>query len=363
MIIKDLLQVIDKHVPFSSSESWDNVGLLIGNQENEVNGILTALDCTNEVVDEAIEQNINTIIAHHPLIFKGVQNITNDSYGPIIRKLIQNDIQLIALHTNLDVYDKGVSYMIGQKIGLTNMEILDKQNETYYKLQIFIPDENVEEMKKAFDNHQLAQTEEYSNVFYQSQGKGQFKPSENANPHIGTSNKTKIVYETKLELMIDGKDKALATRLLYEYHPYEEPVFDFIKMEKASSVGLGIIGELPQELSVEDFVGHYKTQLDIPAVRFIGDKKATIKRIAIVGGAGIGYAHIAKNKQADLFITGDVKHHEALDSIMDGINVLDANHYSEYVMKDGLKSLLEDWTNGEINVVSSNINTDPYEYM
>ena len=128
MIIKDLLQVIDKHVPFSSSESWDNVGLLIGNQENEVNGILTALDCTNEVVDEAIEQNINTIIAHHPLIFKGVQNITNDSYGPIIRKLIQNDIQLIALHTNLDVYDKGVSYMIGQKIGLTNMEILDKQN-------------------------------------------------------------------------------------------------------------------------------------------------------------------------------------------------------------------------------------------
>jgi len=193
-----------------------------------------------------VEKNINTIIAHHPLIFKGVQNITNDSYGPIIRKLIQNDIQLIALHTNLDVYDKGVSYMIGQKIGLTNMEILDKQNETYYKLQIFIPDENVEEMKKAFDNNQLAQTEEYSNVFFQSQGKGQFKPSENANPHIGTSNKTEIVYETKLELMIDGKDKALATRLLYEYHPYEEPVFDFIKMEKASSVGLGIIGELPQ---------------------------------------------------------------------------------------------------------------------
>src|SRR5699024_2376718 len=108
---------------------------------------------------------------------------------------------------------------------------------------------------------------------------------------------------------------------------------------------------------------HYKTQLDIPAVRFIGYKKATIKRIAIVGAAGIGYAHIAKNKQAALFITGDVKHHEALDSIMEGINVLDDKHYSEYVVKDGLKSLLEDWSNGEIDFVSSNINTDSYEYM
>src|SRR5699024_11576578 len=113
MIIKYLLQVIDKHVPFSSSESWDNVGLLIGNQENEVNGILTALDCTNEVVDEAIEQNINTIIAHHPLIFKGVQNITNDSYGPIIRKLIQNDIQLIdRKSTRLNSSHVSISYAV-----------------------------------------------------------------------------------------------------------------------------------------------------------------------------------------------------------------------------------------------------------
>lgn len=363
MIIKDLLNIINKHVPFSSSESWDNVGLLIGTKESEVEGVLTTLDCTEQVVDEAIDKHINTIIAHHPLIFKGVKNINDTSYGPIIRKLIKHDINLIALHTNLDVYAKGVSYMIGDKIGLQNMSILDKQNESYYKVQIFVPDENLEAMKSVFDDHDLAKTKEYSNVFFQSQGKGQFKPTDQAQPHIGEANKTEVVYETKLEFMIDAKDKSLAETLIYTHHPYEEPVFDFIEMKKDATRGLGIIGELKQSMSVQSFVELYKQNLNIPAVRFIGDKDSTIKKVAIVGGAGIEYAELAKSKQADLFITGDVKHHEALDAMMDGINVLDVNHYSEYVMKDGLKLLLEDWTNNSVQVKASDLNTDPYQYM
>ena len=134
-------------------------------------------------------------------------------------------------------------------------------------------------------------------------------------------------------------------------------------MSRTSSVGLGIIGELNVTQSVNEFVQNYKEKLAIPAVRFIGDQSAQIKRVAIVGGAGIEYANLAKAQQADLFITGDVKHHEALDALMDGINVLDVNHYSEYVMKEGLKSLLEEWTNGTIKVLTSSINTDPYQYM
>lgn len=363
MIIQELLNVINKHVPFSSSESWDNVGLLIGTEDSEVTGILTTLDCTMEVVDEAIENDLNTIIAHHPLIFKGVKNITEKGYGPILKKLIQNDINLIALHTNLDVYPKGVSYMIGDQIGLKNMSVLDDKEESYFKVQIFIPDKDVELMKSAFNKHHLAQTGEYSEVFFQSQGKGQFKLSENANPHIGQSHKTETVYETKLELMIDGKDKSLAKQLIYENHPYEEPVFDFIEMKKTTRIGLGIVGELDKTQSINEFVEHYKEKLHIPAVRFIGNKEAKINRVAIVGGAGIEYAQLAQNKQADLFITGDVKHHEALDAKMDGINVLDINHYSEYVMREGLKSLLEEWTNQSIEIKSSKINTDPYCYM
>lgn len=73
MKLSKLMSILDYHVPFSTAESWDNVGLLIGDENQQVNGILTALDCTEEVVDQAIDKNINIIIAHHPLIFKGIK--------------------------------------------------------------------------------------------------------------------------------------------------------------------------------------------------------------------------------------------------------------------------------------------------
>lgn len=363
MIIRELLKTLDEKVPFASSESWDNVGLLIGSKETEVSGILTTLDCTLEVVDEAIEHGINTIVAHHPLIFKGVKNITDDSYGPIIKKLIQHDINLIALHTNLDVHPQGVSYMIGQHIGLKHMRLLEDQEIPYYKVQIFVPDKDVEKMKAILNQHQLAQTNEYSEVFFQSQGKGQFKPSEHAQPHIGQANETEIVYETKLEFMVEANELQLVKKLINDYHPYEEPVYDCIEMKKSAPTGLGIIGELDDEQSIQSFVAEFKEKLQMPAVRYIGDLNQSIKIVAIVGGAAVEYAQLAKNKQADIFLTGDVKHHEALDAKIEGINILDVNHYSEYVMKDGLKNLLESWITEPINIQSSNINTDPYEYM
>lgn len=363
MIVKELLSILDKNVPFSSSETWDNVGLLIGDEEKEVTGILTTLDCTLEVVNEAIENNYNTIIAHHPLIFKGVKTITNDGYGPIIKKLIKHDIHLIALHTNLDVHHKGVSYMMAKHLELENIKVLDQQKEVYYKVQIFLPDNEVEKMKKAMDQNGLARTKEYSEVFFETKGKGQFKPSSNANPHIGKSNETEYVHETKLEFMIDENEVEHATHLINTNHPYEEPVYDFIKMTRNVDRGLGILGELKKPINIDAFAKYYKEKLNMPAVRYIGNQSKEIQKIAIVGGAAVEYAKLSKMNDADLFITGDVKHHEALDALMDDINILDVNHYSEYVMKDGLKNLLNEWLDQSLIVASSNINTDPYNYM
>ena len=135
MKLSKLISILDTHVPFSTAESWDNVGLLIGDENQQVNGILTALDCTEDVVNQAIDKNINTIIAHHPLIFKGIKNIVQTGYGKIIRKLIQNDINLIAMHTNLDVNPNGVNKMLADTLGLNNIKLINQQNTTYYKVQ------------------------------------------------------------------------------------------------------------------------------------------------------------------------------------------------------------------------------------
>lgn len=364
MKTSELLSIINQHVPFASAESWDNVGLLIGDTNQEVNGILTTLDCTFDVVDEAIEKNINTIIAHHPLIFKGVKNINEGGYGTIIRRLIQNNIQLIALHTNLDVYQYGVNAMLSKRIGIKNAEILEPQTESYYKVQVFIPEENVVEFKDQMNDQGFASEGDYEYCFFSTTGDGQFKPVDGANPHIGQLNEIETVEEVKVEFMIQNNERAKAEHFINALHPYETPVYDFIPLTKSLNRGLGMIGDLPEQTTLKALASAIKTQLDIPSVRFTGNPNALISKAAVIGGSGIGYEQYAHQKGADVFITGDIKHHDALDAEIDGYHLIDINHYSEYVMRDGLKALLEQWLEGKVdNIEASHLNTDPFNYV
>lgn len=366
MKISYLLQVINNHVPFSTAESWDNVGLIIGDENAKITSILTGLDCTEAVVDEAIELGANTIICHHPLIFKGLKQINEqDGYGAIIRKIIQNNINLIVMHTNLDVYPKGVNAMLAEKIGLQNMRILNPEIINYYKVQVFIPEANSVDFKRELSKRGLAQEGDYEYCFFQTQGTGQFKPVNGSNPYLGKVNEIESVTEMKLEFMISEHQQQLAIDLINQYHPYETPVYDLIHLTREANYGLGMIGQLSQSYNVADFMQHVKQHLNMPSVRYTGDDQAQIKTVAIIGGSGIGFEYLAANKGADLFITGDIKHHDALDAKIAGINLLDINHYSEYVMKEGLQSLLTNWLNEqqqylEVNV--SQINTDPFTY-
>lgn len=366
MTIKELMMLLDRKVPFNTAELWDNVGLLIGDETETISGILTALDCTEEVVDEAIALNYNTIISHHPLIFKGVQSLQHKGYGKIIRKLIQHNINLIAMHTNLDVNPVGVNYMLANILNLTNIRQINQQQTNYYKVQTYIPKENVKLFKDNLSQAGLAQEGNYEYCFFETEGLGQFKPVGDANPHLGEIDKIEDVEEVKVEFMIKNGQKDLTEQLINKYHPYETPVYDFIELVDKSRYGLGVMGELSTPMSIEQFSEFAKNQLQIPSVRFVGNGSQYIQTIAIIGGSGIGFEYKAISQGADIFVTGDIKHHDALDAAIQGVNLLDINHYSEYVMKEGLKSLLDDWFNDlnqNVNVKASQINTDPFHYV
>ncbi|AVQ33069.1 Nif3-like dinuclear metal center hexameric protein [Staphylococcus muscae] len=366
MKLDELLKVLNKHVPFNSAESWDNVGLLIGDRSSEVTGIMTALDCTIDVVNEAIDKGCNTIVAHHPLIFKGMRTIlADDGYGQIVYKLIQNNINLIAMHTNLDVHPNGVNTMLADRIALNNCEILLPQTETYYKVQVYIPEENADVFKLRLSEHGLAKEGNYEHAFFNTFGQGQFKPVGEAQPHIGKVGEIETVKEVKVEFMITADQRVLTQQLIHTHHPYETPVYDFIPLDKEIERGLGMIGELAKPMPVESFVTHVKQQLNMPSVRYIGDVNKQIQTVAIIGGSGIGYELTAAKQGADIFLTGDIKHHDALDAKLAGISLLDINHYSEYVMKEGLVNLLNEWLATQFNgvIVASESHTDPYRYM
>ncbi|QLK86059.1 Nif3-like dinuclear metal center hexameric protein [Staphylococcus sp. 17KM0847] len=366
MQLKTLLTILNREVPFNSAESWDNVGLLVGDHTSKVTGIMTALDCTLEVVEEAVAANCNTIVAHHPLIFKGMRTITaNDGYGRIIYQLIQNNINLIALHTNLDVHPRGVNMMLAERLGLKNVRILSPQTETYYKVQVYIPQKNATAFKEQLSQHGLAKEGDYEYAFFNTKGLGQFRPVGQAHPHIGKIGTIETVEEVKIEFMITQAQYHLAQQLIRTHHPYETPVFDLIPLQTEINQGLGVIGELEHKQSIDDFVQHVKTTLKMPSVRFIGDNHARIQTVAIVGGSGVGYEMQAQQQGADIFLTGDIKHHDALDAKTAGMNLLDINHYSEYVMKEGLAQLLKAWVNEAFKgtIQPSITHTDPYHYM
>lgn len=359
MIVKDLLHTLNEKIPFSKAESWDNVGLLIGDETDAVKSILVTLDVTMEVVEEARSQGCNVIIAHHPLIFSGIKQINAAGYTKVMRQLIKHDIHLIAMHTNLDAHPQGVSAMIGQRLGLSDMEILIKQPVELNKLQIFIPKSHVELLKHKLAQSGAGEIGDYSDCFFEVEGTGQFKPGEQANPFIGSSNNIEKVEEIKLECVFQPQLRRLIEQVIHQHHPYEEPAYDIMSFNVEDRFGTGIKGSLPEQINIETWLPQLKEQLGIDSVKLIGSPAQSIKTVGIIGGAGVSYLDDVLKADVDVFLTGDIKYHEAHDLLMAGQTTVDIQHYSEHVMKDGLTQLLTQWI--DLPVFASVIETNPFK--
>lgn len=357
MKVNELLSICDTIAPFSSSESWDNTGLIVGDKSDEVRGILTALDCSLKTIDEAVERDANVIISHHPVIFPSVNNVTENFIGQVIRKLIKNDINLIVMHTNLDHQPEGVSHMIAQKLGFTHTEILIPKAGEYKKLRVNIPGEDKDTLKVHLAKNGVGQLGEYSDCFFEYPVKGQFKPSDNADPHIGFKGTLEYVDEYIVEGIFEGKDEDNVTRALIEAHPYEEPAYDILTLNNVSKMGLGVT--FNYEGTLESLVDLIKSKTGLPIVNVVKGNELPIKNAAIIGGSGMSYADAAFNSGADVLITGDVKYHEAYDAKILERNVIDAGHYLESLMIEGLCDLLKERV--DINIYKSEVNTNPFE--
>lgn len=357
MKVHELLNVIDYIAPFRYGEVWDNNGLLVGDRNAEVKGILTTLDCHPNVIQEAIDQNINVIISHHPIIFSKLSAVTEDGIGKIIRQLIKHDINLIALHTPLDHQPYGVSHMIAETLGFNDTDVLIKHSETYQKLRVNVPKEDVERVKEGLSDAGVGNQGDYSECFFEYPVRGQFKPNEQANPHTGTQNQLEVVEEYVVEAIFPAhlKKKVIAT--LYDVHPYEEPAFDVFTLEREIEVGLGV--KINAETTLDALVDTIN-QLEKPGVvNVVRGNDAPINSIGIIGGSGMGYVNDAFKSGIDVLITGDVKYHEAYDAKLANRNIIDAGHFLEVVMVDGLKQLLEEKLEN-INIQASTVNTNPF---
>lgn len=364
MKISELVAYLNVLAPFSYQESYDNSGLLVGNPNEEIKGVLVALDCIEPIVDEAIATGANVIVTHHPIIFKGLKRITGSNYVErTVLKAIKNDIVLIAIHTNLDNMSYGVNKIISDKLGLQNTSILVPREAGFLKLTVFVPATHAEALRGALAAAGAGKLGDYEACSFSSEGTGRFQPSELANPFVGNAGQLEVVREEKIEMLVPQHELSSVIAAMKKAHPYEEVAYDVVALvNKNTYIGAGMTGELENEVPVNDFLQTIKDTFNCGAVRYTNSEKTTVKKVAVCGGSGSFLLSAAKRSGADVFITADFKYHEFFDA-ENKIVIADIGHFEseQYTSHWLVAELQKKITTFAVRLTS--VNTNPINYL
>ena len=362
--IQDIVSYLEKVAPPSYQESYDNAGLITGNILDNVTGVLCSLDATEAVVEEAISLGCNLIVAHHPIIFKGLKSLTGKNYvEKTVIKAIKNDIAIYAIHTNLDHVAHGVNKKIADKIGLVNTSVLVPKKALLSKLVTFVPEEDKEKVLSALFEAGAGEIGEYSGCSFTASGKGTFTPSDQANPHKGSKGNPHEEPEVRIEVLLPSLLERKVLSALKHAHPYEEVAYFLQRLENENQlVGAGMLGDLPYAMDEQEFLKALKINMELHVIKHTQLLGKPIKKVAVCGGAGIFLLPQAKRSGADIFITSDIKYHEFFDA-ENQIVVCDIGHYeSEIFTKELLVEILsQKFTN--IALYLTKVVTNPITYL
>ena len=364
MKIKDITNYLESLAPLSYQESYDNAGLITGNKNNELTGVLISLDSTEEVMEEAIRKNANLIIAHHPIIFKGLKKITGSNYTErTVIKAIKNEIAVYAIHTNLDNIITGVNAILCNKLKLKNCKILKPVKNELRKLVTFVPANHAETVRNALFNAGAGHIGNYDSCSFNSTGSGTFKAGENTDPFVGEKHKIHFEEEVRTETIYPKAIEQKIIHALSEAHPYEEPAYDIYPLENIyEKVGAGMIGETEDPADAPAFLKEVKKALNAKVIKHTKLPDKPIKKVALCGGAGSFLLHEAIRQNADIFISGDFKYHEFFDAD-NKIIIADAGHYET---EKFTKELIYDILKKKFNTFAcflSEVNTNPVNYL
>lgn len=368
---RELVQKFEIFAPQSIAEEGDPVGLHIGSLDRPIDKIMVTLDVRPETVQEAIENQVDFIFAHHPPIFRPLKNLNSDiPQNQMYHNLIKHDITVYAAHTNLDIVPNGMNDWLAEAIGLMDTEIMTETKREYHKkLAVMVPPENAAEVRKALTDAGAGQIgTHYVHCSYTLEGTGRFTPIAGADPTIGEVGEEEQLTEVKVEVVVPHRLVNQVTEALIEAHPYEEPAFDVYTIENLyESYGLGRVGNLAEPLSFSQFAQKMKDIFQVEGLRYItSDENRLVQRIAVCGGDGGKFYPEALKKKADVYITGDVYYHVGHDMLADGLSVIDPGHHIEEICKPKLIEIFNKWKNEEkwdVEIMQSGLNTDPFHFL
>jgi len=326
MKVKNLLNNLDKIAPFFLQESFDNSGIQFADLDAPITKILLSLDVTRGVLDEVLENKVNLIIAHHPVLFSPLKQITKQK-NPLLFKIITNKINLLAMHTNYDLAVNGLNDYVANLLGIKKLAPLQGSSEKIFKFAVYVPIQHANKISRAIFEAGAGKIGKYTETSFNIEGKGTFKPTEGTNPFIGKIGKRENVEEIKIETVVAERDLDSVVQVMKDNHPYEEPAYDVYELKTKPSYGIGLFGEIDKEVEISKFSLEVKNRLQAYYIRLIKSNNRKIRKVALCTGSGGSLLEQVNHKNVDLYITGDITYHAALRAKELELNVLDVEHF------------------------------------
>ncbi|MHB9144166.1 MAG: Nif3-like dinuclear metal center hexameric protein [Symbiobacteriia bacterium] len=328
--VAHLTQWIEERAPRRLAEDWDNPGLMWGDPRAEVKRVLLAVDGTDAVLAEAAAAGAGLVVLHHPSIWKDVKHLrTDEPLGRRVEFCLKRGIAVYAAHTNYDAALPGMSDSLARRLGLAEAAVLHvTQRDPLLKLVVFVPQGHENGVRDAIAAAGAGLIGNYSHCTFQAAGTGTFLPHEGATPFIGRVGSLERAAEVRLETIVPQSLSHRVVAAMRRAHPYEEPAYDLIPLENEGAArGVGRVGRLAAPVPLVELIDQVKAVCQVNSVRLVGDSHRQVQRVAVCGGDGSDFVRAASRAGAEVLVTGDISHHEALDALDLGLSIIDAGHF------------------------------------
>ena len=361
--LADVVAVLEEMHPAAWAQSWDAVGLVLGDPAQPVRRVLLAVDPVEQVADEAVAGGYDLLLTHHPLWLRGTTSMAATTpKGRLAHRLVQAGCALHVAHTNADVADPGVSDALAGVLGLRDLRPLQPMAaDPLDKLVCFVPTADADALLDALADAGAGAIGDYERCAWTTTGHGTFRPLDGASPAIGSVGEVETVHETRLEVVLPRARRSRVLRAMLAAHPYEEPAYDVLELADVERLrGLGRVGELPSPMTLRDLTAAAAAALPATAwgVRSAGDPDLVVRTLAVCGGSGDSLLGEAARSGAQAFLTADLRHHPASEA-PEGLALLDAAHWAtEWPWLAELAPRLARATRVEVSV--STTVTDPW---
>ncbi len=371
MIVKDVTNYLEELAPLQYAEDFDNVGLLVGNYQAKITGVLVTLDTLEYIVDEAIKKKCNLIVSFHPIIFSGLKKLNGNTYVErVVLKAIKNNIAIYSMHTALDNCYKGVSAKMAEKLNLKKPKILLPKQGLIKKLTTYVPIDTAEKVRTSLFNAGAGAIGNYNDCSFNVDGLGTYEGNDESNPTLGKKGEFHTEKETFISVVFEKHLEKNILKTLFKSHPYEEVAYDIVTTNNTHQhIGMGMVGTLPKTVSEIDFLTKLKEIFNIKSIRHSQFLNKPIKKVAVLGGSGSFAIEAAKQTNADIYISSDFKYHDFYKA-ENQIVLADIGHYES---EQFTKNLLVDYLTKKFRnfapalpsgkVILSELNTNPINYI